>query len=385
MFHQKGNTKAISFLKSLAQHDTQSRTILLLGAAGWGKFSAALDFAEFVLQGDPLYSSNFFYFRNDQFQLKTSFFLKKMPDSFLAWNWINLLQHRLTISQTLNENLTLPTTIKLNTIKEELQYILTKKIFPDPPLIEKLILTAQALDKKKGIPIDVIREALQFHSIQSSGRISLLGDFHTADETTQNAALKMLEEPPAKHWIILTAANTDSILPTILSRSIIISFKKPLQNDLAGLPDNHFFAGSTHDIMNEHFFQTSSLKKTLIQEFFETCVLNIDKSIQFLLFAEKLEKQKHTQFLIEELELCIRDSLILRQGNLRNKVLPLMKPEYQKLTEHLAKGSTAELEELMRKISAVKKQISRSVIKSDAILPNFFLDMGRSIRVFQAR
>jgi DNA polymerase-3 subunit delta' len=56
-------------------------------------------------------------------------------------------------------------------------------------------------------------------------RIAVLSDFERATLEAANALLKTLEEPPAHVVLILTAAETGGLLPTIVSRCQILSLR----------------------------------------------------------------------------------------------------------------------------------------------------------------
>ena len=71
------------------------------------------------------------------------------------------------------------------------------------------------------IKIDAMRQLQQDLSLSAyEGRykIALLRRFDTANLNAANAFLKTLEEPPAHVILLLTAADSDSVLPTINSR-----------------------------------------------------------------------------------------------------------------------------------------------------------------------
>ncbi|MGL5956822.1 MAG: hypothetical protein ACRC0X_09555, partial [Brevinema sp.] len=268
MFRKNNSSAFVSFLRGITTQ--QSRTLLLTGDSGWGKTACALDLAELILKENPLTSSNFFYFRNDQWSLKAEFFLKHFPDSEEAWTWLYLLQRRVGMILVIEENFS--SEVKLPFIKEQLDECINQHIFPqDVKFIDQLLQLTLALDKKTGIPINVIREAITFHSVQSTGRVSILADFDMADPPTQNAALKLIEEPYPNHWLILTAQTEKTILPTILSRTLKIPIKKPLDNELPFLG-----LGSSVQIMSEVVYSLSDQKQQLLQEFFKQCSPNIE-------------------------------------------------------------------------------------------------------------
>ncbi len=69
--------------------------------------------------------------------------------------------------------------------------------------------------------IKTVREIvgqLAYANYQNRKRWCVLMHFDLASIPAQNALLKLLEEPPANTQIILTANNTNKLLPTIISR-----------------------------------------------------------------------------------------------------------------------------------------------------------------------
>lgn len=379
MFRKNNTTAFVNFLESIASQP--NRTLLLLGEDGWGKAACALDLAEFILKTNPLPSSDFFYFRNTVTGLKTEFFLTKNTNTSEAWTWLQLLQRRLNLIATIEESITMPTGVKLSSIKEQLDEYIVKQAFPqDKKFIDQLIQLSQVLEKKTGIPINVIREVTSFHAVKSSGRVSLLADFDKADATTQNAALKLIEEPNPNHWLILTAQNEKTLLPTILSRTIKIPIKKPLPQELMFLGAE---GNNARDIMEEAIYNMSHIKLSLVQEFFEQCSPNIEHGVAFLLFSEKLGKNHQTLTFLNELNLILNDALRLRHTTLRNIQIPLLYPQYKPFSLLFSKASTAELEEITSQIEQIAAHVRRSVIKDENLLPKFLLDISRMLRVIR--
>lgn len=88
-------------------------------------------------------------------------------------------------------------------------------------------LTTSVLPEKKQISIEQIRHLqskLLAKPFLSHYKTALIQDIDTLSAESANALLKNLEEPPAKTVIVLTAANKENILPTILSRCQLIHF-----------------------------------------------------------------------------------------------------------------------------------------------------------------
>lgn len=67
-------------------------------------------------------------------------------------------------------------------------------------------------------PIRRLQQDLSLSAYEGRYKVALLRRFDTANLNAANAFLKTLEEPPAHVILLLTAADADSVLPTINSR-----------------------------------------------------------------------------------------------------------------------------------------------------------------------
>jgi DNA polymerase-3 subunit delta' len=88
------------------------------------------------------------------------------------------------------------------------------------------------------IKIDQIRELCQVLTMrpyEARVRVVIIADAHTLNPAAGNALLKMLEEPPARTVLILTAPQTGDLLPTIVSRCRHIRFKPIARHHLAAI------------------------------------------------------------------------------------------------------------------------------------------------------
>lgn len=86
---------------------------------------------------------------------------------------------------------------------------------------------------KKQIKIDEIRSAINFansSAIEGKYKFIIIDDAHKMNQFSANALLKTLEEPISNTIIILIAENDKSLLRTILSRCVKISFA-PLSSE----------------------------------------------------------------------------------------------------------------------------------------------------------
>ncbi len=96
----------------------------------------------------------------------------------------------------------------------------------------------QLQENEKNIPVDQVRQQVvaDLFIRPSLGRrkVYLLAGDHL-NEQGQNALLKSLEEPPAYAVFLLTAIGAANLLPTIVSRSVIISVARRSRSQIRQL------------------------------------------------------------------------------------------------------------------------------------------------------
>ena len=88
-------------------------------------------------------------------------------------------------------------------------------------------------EKPNVISVDEIREQIvndvSLKPYSSRYKIYIIPDAQLMNPAAQNAILKTLEEPPEYAIIILLTSNIDKILPTIISRCLVLNFQ-PIEN-----------------------------------------------------------------------------------------------------------------------------------------------------------
>jgi DNA polymerase III subunit delta' len=96
---------------------------------------------------------------------------------------------------------------------------------------ELIRFTRDSENRKKQpfeLPIDVIREFLiekvQIKPSFSESKVFVISEAEKLNIESQNAMLKVLEEPPNKSFIILLCTKLDNLLPTTKSRCQIVHF-----------------------------------------------------------------------------------------------------------------------------------------------------------------
>ncbi|SHK17267.1 DNA polymerase III subunit delta' [Paramaledivibacter caminithermalis] len=78
----------------------------------------------------------------------------------------------------------------------------------------------------KNKQIEEFQNDILLKPYESNKKIFIIEDSHTMTISAQNRLLKILEEPPGYCIIILVAQNSNSLLPTIRSRSQTIKFNR---------------------------------------------------------------------------------------------------------------------------------------------------------------
>ncbi|MCI0399562.1 MAG: DNA polymerase III subunit delta' [Chloroflexi bacterium] len=92
----------------------------------------------------------------------------------------------------------------------------------------RLVLGEVSGRGKLTIKIDQIRElqqALSLTATEGRYKVAILKQFDAANLSAANAFLKTLEEPPRNVVLLLTAADADTLLPTIVSRCRTIGLR----------------------------------------------------------------------------------------------------------------------------------------------------------------
>lgn len=88
------------------------------------------------------------------------------------------------------------------------------------------------------IKIDQVRDlcrVLALRPYEARLRVAIIAEAHRLNPAAGNALLKMLEEPPDRTILILTAPQTADLLPTIVSRCQHIRFKPIARRHLAAM------------------------------------------------------------------------------------------------------------------------------------------------------
>ncbi len=91
-------------------------------------------------------------------------------------------------------------------------------------------------DKPNTLTVEEIREqvnkGITIKPYSSRYKIYIIDDAHLMTVEAQNTLLKTIEEPPEYAVIILLTSNIDKLLPTIISRCIVLNVKPVRERDI---------------------------------------------------------------------------------------------------------------------------------------------------------
>ncbi|MCP4107930.1 MAG: DNA polymerase III subunit delta' [Desulfobacteraceae bacterium] len=180
--------------------------------------------------------------------------------------------------------------------------------------------------------IDQIRSlcgALAMKPYEAKVRVAILSGAHTMNPEASNALLKVLEEPPGRTVLILTAIQLSDLLPTIVSRCQHIRFSPVPQKKLEAFLIEKGVDSKEAVIISA--LANGSLAKIglspnmpgirnwinrrnwLINELEAMTDTGYVSSARVLAFAEKLSKNKETlQDSLEIMKLWLRDLIICK-------------------------------------------------------------------------
>lgn len=91
-------------------------------------------------------------------------------------------------------------------------------------------------DKKKTIGVDIVRalkSAVYIKPSELDAKFFILTDCHTMTVQAQNAALKILEEPPQNVYFFLLTESASALLPTVRSRAQTVRMQTFDEEELA--------------------------------------------------------------------------------------------------------------------------------------------------------
>ena len=191
-------------------------------------------------------------------------------------------------------------------------------------------------------------------------KMIIIKDFDNSMEQAQNKLLKILEEPPANVFLILTCSNANLVLPTIRSRCNKYELKKVesrvVETCLQGRPNAQLIAS----LCDGYLGRADSLSKlSYLPELFDNVIALLTKmtsSKQVLTFSKNILPYKdHFDLIIEILSFALEDLLLLKAGRASEVRLQTAREALQSVSDSYSIKAICELQLLLNK--AVKEQL----------------------------
>ncbi|NLP16205.1 MAG: DNA polymerase III subunit delta' [Clostridiales bacterium] len=229
--------------------------------------------------------------------------------------------------------------------------------------------------EKLSIGVDDIRTQINADILvkpyQSRYKIYIIDEADKMTENAQNALLKTIEEPPEYAIILLLACSTQSLLPTILSRCVVLDLK-PIDKQL----------------IKEHLMEKLQIPDYVAEIAAGFCGGNVGKAIKYASsddFEIKKEDIFHILRYIDEMEhheiiagiktisenkssvydyidlmmLWFRDVLMLKATNDPN--LLLFKDEFQTIKKQAKIRSYDRIENIIKALEEAKDKLKANV------------------------
>jgi DNA polymerase-3 subunit delta' len=114
--------------------------------------------------------------------------------------------------------------------------------------------------------VRALLETLSMKPYEARMRVVIITDAHTMNPSAGNALLKMLEEPPDRTILILTAPQRADLLPTIVSRCQLVRFNPISRRTIAAeLVEEHELEKEAASVLAAVSNGSLTRAKTLVQ------------------------------------------------------------------------------------------------------------------------
>lgn len=229
--------------------------------------------------------------------------------------------------------------------------------------------------EKYSIGVDDIRTQLnndiQIKPYSGTYKIYMIDDADKMTEQAQNALLKTIEEPPSYGIILLLTRNANHLLPTILSRCVLLSLRPVSKEKIERcLMDNYNIPDYAARLAAQ--FAQGSIGKAIRYgtsgEFTEIkeAVLHVLKYIDDMEISEIVDAVKHlsehklmVNDIIDFMQLWYRDVLMLKVTNDPNTIL--YKEEYRFLASQAKRRGYEEIENIIKAMDKAKIRLDANV------------------------
>ncbi|MCI9143712.1 MAG: DNA polymerase III subunit delta' [Lachnospiraceae bacterium] len=230
-------------------------------------------------------------------------------------------------------------------------------------------------EKPNSISVDDIREqvnsSVAIKPYSSPRKVYLINEAEKMTVQAQNALLKTLEEPPEYVVILLLVSNVNALLPTILSRCVVLNMK-PVSDSLVKqylctqlqVPD--YKAEVCAAFARGNVGKAKALATSEDFENIKTEALSLLKYIQDMELNEIITAvKKITEYKMkinDYLDICAiwyRDALLFKATSDMNQLI--FKEEIQALRRTAQRSSYEGIENIIHALDTAKKRLDSNV------------------------
>lgn len=145
----------------------------------------------------------------------------------------------------------------------------------------------------KNAQIESFQEFVNIKPYDAAYKVIIIKDADKMNASSQNRILKTLEEPPAHVIVIMLTTNSESLLPTVLSRALIIKLSGVHQNIVV-------------DYLKAQY-ETSQEEAEMIAKLSEG---SIGRAIEYMTSDSFEEIKKHTEIILNSIHGKERSKLL---------------------------------------------------------------------------
>lgn len=205
---------------------------------------------------------------------------------------------------------------------------------------------------------DIVSECF-VKPIFADKKIFIINNIDNSMESAQNKLLKVLEEPPTNVYFILTASNSNLVLPTIRSRCNKVELKK-LSNQALNLALQGYSEGKLIASMCDgNIGRGIELAKKDARNIFEVALsvlVKMENSKNVLAFSKKLLSLKgDVETAFEMIGFMLEDILFIKSGRSDKVKFEQAKDQLEKISSDYSVKAICEISSLINK---ARKEIS---------------------------
>ncbi|MGI6117614.1 MAG: DNA polymerase III subunit delta' [Bilifractor sp.] len=240
--------------------------------------------------------------------------------------------------------------------------------------------------KPNTIGVDDVREQLintvDIRPYESEYKIYIIDEAEKLSPSAQNAILKTLEEPPAYVVILMLASNPDILLPTILSRCVVLNLK-PVEDEKVRSYLMQYLHVPDYQAEIEASFAQGNIGKAIraaeSPEFLEVVqgAVRLMKSSQNMDTAEMIEAMKmmsankHNIYsYLDIFTMWFRDVLMFKATREVDNLV--FKDEINYIKERASKSSYEGIETILKAIDTAEQRL-RANVNFDLAMELLFL------------